>query len=108
MTGHDQLIALRRKGLKPTYVWVSDFAFSITDGLTVCVHGDNPDLLDLRFLVGTTALVEGPDPARVERIANACQAIAKRVIASVIQPAGHGRFEIKKTTDTEGTMTWLA
>jgi hypothetical protein len=105
MKGHDQLIALRRKGLKPTYVWISDYPWAFLDGLTVNVHGDTPELLDLRFLVGTTALVEGPDQSRVDRIANACEAIAQRVIANCNTWDGM-RITSTTTTDTEGVMTW--
>ena len=105
MKGHDQLIALRRNGLKPTYVWISDYPFCHLDGLTVSVHGDTPELLDLRFLVGTTALVEGPEQSRVDRIALACKKVAKRVIANCDTWAGN-RITSTKTIDTEGILQW--
>lgn len=106
MTGQDTILAMRRAGRRPDFVWVSDFAQATLDGLTVRVAGDTPELLDLRFLVGVTALVDGSDPARVQRIAKACQQVAKRVIASVIQPVNEVRWETRQITDTEGALTW--
>ena len=38
-TGQDKIIALRRAGRTPRYVWVSDFAHATLDGRTVCVAG---------------------------------------------------------------------
>lgn len=106
MTGHQPILAMRRAGRKPEFVWVSDFADCTLDGLTVRISGDTPELEDFRFLVGVTALVEGSDPQRVERIAKACAPIAKRVIASVIQPVNEVRWETRRVTDTEEVMTW--
>lgn len=101
MTGQQELFALRRSGLKPEFVWVSDFPNCTLDGLTVRVAVDTPELEDFRFLVGVTALVEGMDASRVDRIAKACQAIARRVISSTFD----GR-DVVRVTDTEGAMSW--
>ena len=107
MKGERELWAMRRAGKKPAYIWVSDFPNCALDGLTVRVAGESPDLLDLRFLVGTTVIVEGPDGARVERLAKACGAHARRVIASTITRQA-GWAEVVCVTDTEGVMTWPA
>jgi hypothetical protein len=101
MTGHQELFAIRRAGHKPEFVWVSDFENCYLDGFTVRVAGDTPELEDFRFLVGVTAIVEGSDAARVDRIAKTCQAIARRVIASTF----NGR-DVVRVTDTEGVMSW--
>lgn len=103
MTGHDRILALRRSGFRTPYIWVSDFSDAMLDGLTVRVHGDMPEMLDLRFLVGVTAIVQGNTPKRVERIAKACQKHAARVIASV-----HEGRKFTSVSDTEGVMTWQA
>lgn len=110
MTGEKAILAMRRAGRKPGFVWVSDFRDAFTgDGLTVGVHGDNPEALDLRFLVGCVAIVEGPDAARVDRIALACsKAKADRVIASTHGKDARGFGEVVRVTDTERTMTWPA
>lgn len=102
MTGHDHIIRMRRAGRAPTFVWVSDFPDAFLDGLTVRMAGDTPELADLRFLVGLTAIVEGSDSVRVDRIAKACTAArAQRVIAST-----HARRDVVRITDTEDVLTW--
>ena len=101
MTGHESILKLRRSGRKFAYVWVSDFPHCTMDGWTVRVAGDNPELLDLRFLVGSTVIVEGADAARVNRIAASCRPLAQRVIASTFD----GR-RVTKVTDSDGVLTW--
>jgi hypothetical protein len=102
MKGHENILALRRAGRKPAYVWVEDHAkVLLDDGLTVCVHGDTPELLDLRFLFGTTALVSSPSAERAHRLSAECAKYAKRVIATVIP----GR-EVTQITDTDGKFVW--
>lgn len=101
MKGHQRILAMRRAGLKPLFIWVSDFENALLDGRTVQVAGDTPELVDFRFLRGVTAIVEGSDADRVTRIAQACHQFASRVIASTIP--GH---EVVRVTDTEGVMTW--
>lgn len=106
MNGHQLIIDLRRAGRKPSFLWVSDLEKTHMDGVTVCVAGDTPELLDLRFLVGVTALVEGQDEKRVQRIAAACQKFASRVVASVVHQVNEYRWETQSITDTDGVMTW--
>ena len=60
MTGHQPILAMRRAGQKPPYVWVSDMPGCILDGRTVCVAGDTPELEDFR-LRRLTAIVNGTD-----------------------------------------------
>jgi len=99
--GQQEIVAMRRTGLAPRFVWVSDFPDATLDGRTVIVAGDTPELEDFRFLVGLTAIVEGADPERVKRIASACAEHAARVIASTFE----GRFVVA-VSDTEKVMTW--
>jgi hypothetical protein len=106
MTGQHEILRMRREGVAPLFVWVSDFTTATLDGMTVCVAGDTPELEDFRFLVGLTALVEGADGKRVERIAACCGKHAKRVIASVIQPVNKWHWETKGVNDSKGVMTW--
>jgi hypothetical protein len=88
--------------LKPAFVWLTDHAKNLPHDLTVCIaRADVPEQLDLRFLVGVTAIVEGPDQARVDRIAAACKPFARRVIATVCP-----RWDATRITDTEGVMAW--
>lgn len=109
MTGDQSIRAMRKAGHKPTHVWVSDFPDALLDGLTVKVHGDTPETIDLRFLVGCTAIVEGDNPQRVARIEQACKdAQASRVIASTHRRTGNGRDDVVQISDSEGVMTWQA
>jgi hypothetical protein len=101
MTGERPILALRRAGKKPVIVWVSDFAWALLDGLTVSVACDTPELLDLRFLRGTTAVVTAASPERADRIGTACAAFARRVITNVFD----GR-DVVRVTDTDGVMAW--
>jgi hypothetical protein len=113
VTGHEHILALRRSGRAPRFVWVQDFPGAIYGAMNVrLAPTDVPEQLDFRFLVGLTALVEGFDHARVERIATACAMFAKRVVANVNSPVsaaqayGGPTFPVIKTTDTEGVATW--
>ena len=111
MDGHRELITMRRAGFKPAFVFVNDFPCQTDwakwgDHPTICVAGDTPELQDFRFLVGVTAIVGGTDAERVRRVAKACQAHAKRVIASVAVPVTEHRMETTTVTDTEDEFTW--
>jgi len=102
VTGQDQIIALRRKGFAPRYVWVSDRPSRFLDGSTVRLSPqDVPEQQDWRFLVGLTAIVEGAQADRVARIAAAVQPIARRVITTTCP----GR-DVTNITDTEALLTW--
>ena len=111
MNGHRELITMRRAGFKPAFVFVNDFPCQTDwakfgDHPTVCTAGDTPELQDFRFLVGVTAIVGGFDAERVKRITKACEAHAKRVVASVSTIDDHGRVDVIATTDTEEALTW--
>jgi hypothetical protein len=102
MTGHDAILSMRREGRKPAYVWITDHEQVAPHFLTVRIQpADVPEQMDLRFLIGLTALIEGSDPVRAERLATVCRQVAKRVITTV----SHGRT-VDSITDTEGTMQW--
>lgn len=87
-------------------MWVKTDAPTInTDFAEIAIEPtDYPALLDLRFLVGLVAIVEGHDQKRVEAVAEACKRHAARVIATVSDK--HFPHEVKSISDTEGVMTW--
>jgi len=98
MRGADQLIAFRRRGHRPAFVWVDtdhdslrcwrDWP-SLTPGMAhlQIEPTDQPGLLDLRCLIGLDVLVQGTDADRVQAIADACRdAEASRVMAAVCSP----------------------
>lgn len=106
MNGNQRILEMRRRGFKPEFVWVSDFHGTVAeyrdDALVVRVNGATPELEDFRFLVGLTVIVEGRDQERVRRLATACAAHARRVIANTMDDQN----EVVSITDTEGALTW--
>ena len=92
MRGHEDLIRVRQKGLKPAgLVFVDDYDV-LPDVLrwlenesapNVSTDGDLISSLDLRFLIGLKVSVDGRDPMRVKALAAACRkAGAEYVIAT--------------------------
>lgn len=113
MTGQEHILKLRRAGKSPRFVWVQDFPGPVYGAMNVRLSPtDVPEQQDWRFLVGLTAMVEGFDPERVARIAKACAAYARRVVANVNSPIvtpcayGSGVCKLIQTTDTEGVAAW--
>lgn len=96
MRGHEPLLALRRKGLKPRMVFIDAFEDSDnswrdwptndpTHPQIEVLADDSIAGLDFRFVVGLTVMVTGHDKARVNAIRGACiDAGAKRVVAAFI------------------------
>jgi hypothetical protein len=106
MNGHESIINLRRSGFKPAFVWLQDALQAPNDCAVTLSPTDNPEALDLRFLVGTTVFAESSSRTRLEAMSKACiEARAKRVITNLHVCSGF-RFEIIETTDTDGVMTW--
>lgn len=99
MRGHEPLIALRRRGLRPALVdidlepcpwrnWSTWPEWTTVPQIEV-QPGDSIQLLDLRFLVGLTVQVSGFNGPRVLALADACKAAgAARVLAFVQQQLG--------------------
>ena len=93
MRGMSQLVAIRRKGLKPAgMVWIYDRPTNDwqTDWLnedsapTICTDGDELHAIDLRPVVGLMVSVEGVDAERVRKLAGqARKAGADAVVATV-------------------------
>lgn len=108
MTGHEVILDLRRNGLKPAYVWLQDAGIAPTNLSVSLAKTDNPEALDLRFLIGTTVLAESENRERLGRMLRACMAAkARRVIATHYRKSvPFNDVEILETTDTEGELTW--
>ena len=87
MTGHEPILAMRRARRKPAFVTVSDRPCHTDwakwgDQPVVCVAGDTPELLDLRFLVGLNVMIAGLNGDRVRQLFAACiEAGAARALA---------------------------
>jgi len=102
MTGHEPILEMRRRGKAPVTVWLTDEPEAPRTGTTVYIAPhERPELLDLRFLVGLTVLVDGDTDARVDSLVAACvQARAKRVIGNTFD----GPWMVR-ITDTDGAFT---
>lgn len=106
MNGHEKILNMRRGGFKPAFVWLQDALHAPTDYAVTLAPTDNPESLDLRFLVGTTVMAESSSRERLGAMLKACMAAkAKRVITNLHQRDGM-RFEVIETTDTDGVTAW--
>ena len=107
MRGHEPLLSLRRKGLKPSMVFIDLFEDSDNswrdwpnnDPRHPQIEVSDDDSiagLDFRFVVGLTVMVTGHDKPRVHAIRGVCiDAGAKRVVAAFIDD------DKVQTTDTD-------
>lgn len=84
MRGHEALIAMRRRGKAPRWVFIdagddphglhTDWQVETPYRAHVEVAGaDLITSLDFRFVVGLSVLITGDDLARLKRIAEACE-----------------------------------
>ena len=87
MRGHDSIIALRQTGKIPSTVFLNDYAcatdrFETGDHFTVeILPSEQPEWLDLRFLVGLRVSVSGSTENRARRLLEACKLAGAAVIA---------------------------
>lgn len=93
MRGHEQLIAARKAGKKPRFVFVNDWDCPTTwfeDGdayVTICTAGDDVALIDVRFLVGLRVSVSSESEARARALFDRCKAAGASVVAAChVQP----------------------
>ena len=113
MKGHEQVIALRRRGrMPPTVTLWADGSGTLARGwdrygchAQVDIEpADKPERLDLRFVVGVPLVwVRGDDAERVRRVAAA--AVAAKAVR-VIGVAYDERGKVAAMTDTDEVMTW--
>jgi len=99
MRGHERLVALRRRGIRPPSVWLVDspppqpladgtrldwWAFTKPQPVEVSIDAaDSPQRADLRFVVGLTVHVTIAEPQRMRAWVKACSdAGAARVFGS--------------------------
>ena len=125
MRGHHQLIAMRLKGVVPTYGvevetdhtcsdWPEQWAqLHVRHGIhspKAYVHIDPHDRLerlDLRWVVGLEVRVEGTVATRVEAVMDALsRAGATRAIGIVFMPRPGGETEAIEIIDSKGVASW--
>jgi hypothetical protein len=104
MRHHQRIIELRKAGLKPVCLWLTDL--QPYNELSVQYEPtDSPASADLRFVKGLLVKVEGQDADAVRAWVEACiRAEAQRVIWTVFRIVGRGEFreaEILGMGDTQ-------
>lgn len=117
MRGHERLIAMRKSGLVPKWVWIdtdpdcleSWREWSELDPKHAHIQIESGDKRpDFRCVVGLACYVLGSIRARVFEMRDDCiKAGAGRVIASVVQRHGEGEFSafrMLECTDTAGKV----
>lgn len=115
MRGHEPLIAMRLRGLKPASCWLTDvdaaglcrewqnWAESRAKPLVLVEPGENLQRLDLRFLVGLDVFVDMVEPDRMRAVVEACDAAgAHRVVGMSSHPSRHPTADDLVMVDTRG------
>ena len=95
MRGVENLVNMRKSGLKPSAVWVEMLPmqkwtrqYTEQADRWVDIHLSSKDiaaieLADLRCLIGLTAIVCGPADDSTEKVARACFAAGAKVVQAV-------------------------
>lgn len=112
MRGHEPIIAMRRRGVRPASVWLTDapppkpladgtrldwWAFGKILPAEVSIEpGDHPLRTDLRFVVGLRVHVMLDDPERMHAFVQACRDAG----AAQVFGASHA-FDTKRWEATE-------
>ena len=91
MNGQKELIALRRRGIKPASVCLYDFEFDAEwlefgELPRVTVNKDKILDLDLRFVVGMTVMIESYDKDRAKQLFDKCIYEGASIIAASTYP----------------------
>ena len=98
MRGHEPILAMRKRGIKPSIVFINDFAcpeshdwqnpgekFSQqwpADHATVSTAGDPLSSLDLRFLVGLTVSISSMNEGRAKALFENAKASGAATVAA--------------------------
>lgn len=90
MNGAQGVIQMRMGGKKPSIVFLNDYPcqtnwFETGDHATVEIGPkDQPEWLDLRFLVGLRVAVAGTDEKRLKRVFEACKKAGAKTVAACV------------------------
>lgn len=101
MKGHEEIIAMRRAGKRPNIVFLNDHPClrgeldwaRYGENAVVEVHGDQPEWLDLRYLVGLTVSITAANEKRGRRFVDACVKAGVSVVAAGVADMVNGRYE---------------
>lgn len=88
MRGQEVIIELRKTGKIPSTVFLNDYRcdtdrFDTGDHFTVSLSPEEqPEWLDLRFLVGLRVSISGSTEKRARRLLEACKVAGARTVAA--------------------------
>ena len=97
MRGHEAIIAMRQAGNRPAIVFMNDYPcktdwLEMADHATVEVCGDQPEWLDLRFLIGMRVSISASSEARGKRFMEACKRAGATTVAAGAPLLANKRF----------------
>lgn len=99
MRGHEHIIALRKSGRKPEWVFINDWPCSTDwaefgDFATVCTHRDAIARLDLRFVVGLKVNISADTEQRAKELFEAAKSFGAHLVAAChVQPGVHPHLQ---------------
>lgn len=87
MRGHERIIALRKSGRKPEWVFINDWPCATDwadfgDFATVCTDGDVIARLDLRFVVGLKVNISADTEERAKALFDAAKSFGAHLVAA--------------------------
>lgn len=105
MRGHDKLIELRSRGLRPDVVFLNDYKTKADffDGTNIEIEGEEISLIDLRFLVGLKVAASSSCENRARQILEACKRSGAKMVAVC-----HIRESSKDRKTTDYMEIWNA
>jgi hypothetical protein len=100
MRGHEAIIRMRSElGVKPVFVFINDFPCEtdwFEDGgkhARVCVHGDDLNNIDMRFLVGLGVCAASHSEDRAKALFDRCKEAGAVTVASIHLQYGVHEFK---------------
>lgn len=115
MRGHEAIIDMRKQGRRPAVVFLNDYPCaaelewsSYSEHATVEVCGDQPELLDLRFVIGMRVSISAETVDRAKRFMEACKqagaALVGAGVVEVINGRHEGTWSAVWSKETEGVV----
>ena len=99
MRGHERLIELRKAGKAPKMVFINDWPCNTNwfenpgDAVTICTHGDDVNLADLRFLVNLKVSISSESEDRAKTLFNRAKESGAAMVAGCHYQKGVKRWE---------------
>jgi hypothetical protein len=97
MHGHEQLIEMRKRGRKPSMVFLTDFSetskwWELGEYPEVCVFHDVPERADLRFLINLNVTITASTKDRAKAFFEACKKAGAASVSTCYYPNKHDNY----------------